>query len=195
MNDVNYGGSDIKVSGIGYAILDTGLDHIYLGKSDYEFIKKQLEADFPDDFDCNKFAYCLSEQNFCDVYTRNMSSLMIQLQENYYTLPPEAYTYSTTDKWGSRNCIVAISYEVSSEKYMLGNSFLRNFVTTFDFDKGEIRLAVNKNAPSGVTIEYKMSDWEISLITVGCLAAAAGSACVTVCLCKRHKKKTLKEGD
>ena len=87
MNDVNYGGSDIKVSGIGYAILDTGVDYIYLVKSDYEFIKKQFEADFPDDFECNYEKYCYS-LNTCDVYTKNMKSLKIQLQENYYTLPP-----------------------------------------------------------------------------------------------------------
>lgn len=35
MHDVKYGDSDIKSSGIGYAILDTGTSLLYLGKSDY----------------------------------------------------------------------------------------------------------------------------------------------------------------
>ena len=138
--------------------------------------------------------YCYTKLNTCDVYTPKMSSLKIKLQENYYTLPPAAYTYSTTDSFGLHMCTVGISYSGGSASYRLGDTFLRNFVTTFDFENRKIRLAINKNAPSGITIEYKMSGWKIFLIIVGCLAAVALLICLIVCLCKRHKKKTLKEG-
>lgn len=191
MHDVNYGGSDIKESGMGYAILDTGTSLMYIGKSDYyNFLDKLLSA--VPDFDCVSRVYCYTTKNTCDVYTPKMSSLMIQLQENYYTLPPAAYTYSTTGSFGRKQCTVAISYsDDSTGIYILGDTFLRNFVTTFDYDNGEIRLAINKNAPSGITIEYKMSGWKIFLIIVGCLAAVALLICLIVCLCKRHKKKKL----
>lgn len=67
-------------------------------------------------------------------------------------------------------------------------------MTTFDYDKGEIRLAINKYAPSGITVEYKMSGWKIFLIIVGCLVAVAILICLIVCLCKRCKKRKLKQG-
>ena len=35
MHRVEYGGEDIKDSGIGYAILDTGTSLLYLGQEDY----------------------------------------------------------------------------------------------------------------------------------------------------------------
>ena len=44
LHDVEYGGNDIKSSGMGYAILDTGTSLLYLGESDYyNFIDKLLD--------------------------------------------------------------------------------------------------------------------------------------------------------
>ena len=44
MHDVEYDGDNIKSSGIGYAILDTGTSLLYLGESDYySFIDKLLD--------------------------------------------------------------------------------------------------------------------------------------------------------
>lgn len=120
---------------------------------------------------------------------------MIQLQENYYTLPPEAYTFSSSSQFSYHKCTVAISYsEDSSGIYILGDTFLRNFVTTFDLGNNEMRLAINVEAPTGVSVEYKMSGWKIFLIIVGCIAAVALLVWLTICLCKKHKAKRLQQG-
>jgi hypothetical protein len=124
-----------------------------------------------------------------------MESIMIQLGENYYTLPPEAYTFSGQSRFSSVQCTVGISYsEDSSGIYILGDTFLRNFVTTFDFGRNEMRLTINKYAPSGVKIDYKMSGWKIFLIIIGCLAAVALLVWIACCLCKKHKAKKLAQG-
>lgn len=109
LHDVSYGDSDIKASGMGYAILDTGTSLMYIGKSDYYNFLDKLLAAVPD-FDCTSRVYCFTTKNTCDVYTPSMSSFMFQLQENYYTLPPAAYTFSTTGSFGRKQCTVAISY-------------------------------------------------------------------------------------
>ena len=185
MHDVKYGDSDIKSSGIGYAILDTGTSLMYLGKSDYyNFLDKLLSA--VPEFDCTSSIYCFSNTYTCDYLTPRMDSITIQLGENYYTMPPEAYTFSATSRF-SRKCTVGISYtEDSSGIYILGDTFLRNYVTTFDFKKNEMRLAVNKDAPTGLKVEYKMSGWKIFLIILGCLVAVVLLLWLVCCLCKKY---------
>ena len=75
--------------------------------------------------------------------------------------------------------------------YILGDTFLRNFVTTFDFAAGEMRLALNKHAPAGVSVEYKMS----GLRLFGDIAAGIIGLCLVVC-CVYHflkRRKTTQE--
>lgn len=120
---------------------------------------------------------------------------MIQLQENYYTLPPEAYTFTSSSQFSFRKCTVAISYsDDSSGIYILGDTFMRNFVTTFDFKNEEMRMAINVEAPAGVKVEYKMSGWKIFLIIVGCLIGLGLIIWITICLCKRRKSQRLQQG-
>lgn len=50
---------------------------------------------------------------------------------------------------------------------MLGDVFIRNFYTTFDYKAGTVSFAVSTNAPAGVKIEKKLSTWAITVICVG----------------------------
>ena len=76
MHDVEYGGDNIKSSGIGYAILDTGTSLLYLGESDYyNFIDKLLNQ--VPELDCTSTVYCFSTTDTCDKLTPRMSDLMI----------------------------------------------------------------------------------------------------------------------
>jgi len=93
MHNVEYGGDDIKDSGIGYAILDTGTSLLYLGTEDYNNFVDKLKAKVPG-LDCSSNIYCYSDTETCDAFTPDMESLTITLGENHYTLPPEAYTFS-----------------------------------------------------------------------------------------------------
>ena len=134
MHDVSYGGDDIKSSGIGYAILDTGTSLLYLGQSDYQnFITKLVKA--VPELDCTSAIYCFSRYQTCDQLTPKMEPLVIQLQENYYTLQPEAYTFSQGNRF-QKACTVAVSFsDDAGGVFILGDTFLRNFVTTFDYKR------------------------------------------------------------
>jgi len=96
MHNVEYGGTDIKNSGIAYAILDTGTSLLYLGTQDYNAFVSELTKSVPE-LDCTSNIYCFSKDFTCDQLTPRMKPLMINLQENYYTLPPEAYTFSRSN--------------------------------------------------------------------------------------------------
>lgn len=133
MNNVELDGDDIKDSGIGYAILDTGTSLLYLGTEDYQNFVNKLTQQVPS-IDCTSGIYCFSNTEYCEDITPYMSDLTIQLGENHYTMPPETYTFSRSKNWRQKKCTVAISYtDSSSGVYILGDTFLRNFVTTFDY--------------------------------------------------------------
>ena len=194
MHDVNYGDDGIKDSGIGYAILDTGTSLLYLGTEDYYNFVDKLKAKVPG-LDCSSNIYCFSDTQTCDAFTPDMESLTITLGENHYTLPPEAYTFSRGNNHRQKMCTVAISYtDSSSGVYILGDTFLRNFVTTFDYKTSEMRLAINTNAPPGITIEYKMSGWKIFGLILAAICGVAFIIFLVVCCVKKHKKAKVAKG-
>ena len=94
LHSVEYGGQDIKDSGIGYAIIDTGTSLLYLGQEDYFNFIEQMLKDVPNGLDCTSSIYCFSDTLSCDELNPYLSPLRIQLQDNYYTLPPAAYTFN-----------------------------------------------------------------------------------------------------
>ena len=106
-------------------------------------------------------------------------------------MPAAAYTFPQGNFF-QKKCTIAVSYtDSNSGVYILGDTFLRNFVTTFDYKNGKMKLAINVNAPSGIIIEYKMSGWKIFGIIVGCLLAVCLVIWAVVCCCKRRNKSKL----
>ena len=195
MHSVEYGGDDIKDSGIGYAIIDSGTSLLYLGTEDYQnFLNKVLSSVPTDALDCTTNVYCFSNSYTCDELTPYMEPLMIQLENNYYTLPPEAYTFSAADTRYQNLCTVAVTYtDSSSGIYILGDTFMRNFVTTFDYDNYQIEMTKNIYAPDGVSVEWKLSGWMIFGIVVGGLVFIALVTWLILCCCKRQKAKKAKK--
>ena len=116
------------------------------------------------------------------------------MENNYYTLPPEAYTFSAADTRYQNLCTVAVTYtDSSSGIYILGDTFMRNFVTTFDYDNYQIELTKNIYAPDGVSVEWKLSGWMIFGIVVGSLVFIALVTWLILCCCKRQKAKKEKK--
>ena len=78
MHRVEYGGVDIKDSGIGYAILDTGTSLLYLGQEDYfNFIDQILRDEPSGGLDCTSTIYCYSDTLSCDELAPVLSPLRI----------------------------------------------------------------------------------------------------------------------
>ena len=150
-----YGDNSIKQSRIRYAILDTGTSLMYFGRSDYEVFKTHMMKIAPE-IDCSGI-YCKSTKYTCDHYLPLMNDITIVLGNTYYTITPDGYTFSGDNKKKFK-CTVAISYNDDHQGlFILGDTFLRNFVSTFNFKESTIQLGVNINAPKNTLIEWKMS--------------------------------------
>ena len=72
---------------------------------------------------------------------------------------------------------------------ILGDTFLRNFVTTFDYEKEKMYTQVSMAAAQkGANIYYKMSVWSIICIILACLIFLIVLYQLIVC-CLRKKKQ------
>ena len=155
MNGLYYGDQSMKMSKIRYAILDTGTSLIYFGKSDYEEFKKHMLAIAPE-MDCFGI-YCKSTKHTCDHYIPLMKDITLVIDNTYYTITPDGYTFSG-DNIKKYKCTVAISYNDDKQGlFILGDTFLRNFVSTFNYKDGFVQLGVNVNAEKTTQIEWKIS--------------------------------------
>ncbi len=68
-----------------------------------------------------------------------------------YTIPPAGYLL---ENYNSHACVIAVSYIADSNNmYILGDIFIRNFYTAFDYQENKVVIAVSANAPSGTAID------------------------------------------
>ena len=116
-----------------YAIIDTGTSLIYLPKTDYEkFIAKLSHIE---ELDCNmeKYDFCVSKYHRCDELYDKLDNFTVVLDNVWYSIPPEGYTLE--DVKNGIKCMIAISHVPDSKLLvLLGDTFSRNFYTSFDYD-------------------------------------------------------------
>ena len=71
-------------------------------------------------------------------------------QPNPFRIPPWAYSFSG-DNINAAACTVAVSYVPQMEAFdrltILGDSFLRQYVTSFNYTDNTVKLGVNVNRP------------------------------------------------
>lgn len=190
LTDVKMNGNSIKKSGGNYAISDTGTSLLYMLETDYSYFATMIQAASPD-FNCNSafYDYCYSNVYTCDVYWPKMQNLTIYLNSNEYVITPQGYTLSNGDLDGHA-CSVAVSYSADSQGlYILGDTFLRNFVSTYDFKKKTVRLAVNKNAPVGTAAIAHFSTMNMIYVIAGSVVGLLILICICKKCCGKKKKK------
>jgi len=133
---------------------------------------KQMVIDADPDFNCDTllYPYCYSAVNTCDAYWDRLQNLSIYLNSNKYVILPQGYTISNA--WDGWPCVVAVTNnKYSTDMMILGDTFLRNFVVSFDYKKNTVSLAVSANATQGTLAVQRLSWYDVLLIILGCLFA------------------------
>ena len=116
-----------------------------------------------------------------------MEPLSFQLDYTTFTIPPLGYVF---DEQGS--CIIGVSYvSDSANLYILGDTFIRNFVVTFDYGEQSMKLTRNVNAPEGVSISWQLSPLQIFAIVFGCVVVVGLVIWLVLCLLRRRKAKKM----
>jgi len=92
---------------------------------------------------------------------------------------------------GQDKCIFAVSSIPDSQNmYVLGDTFIRNFYSVFNYSTYEVGLAVNTSAPKGTAISGQgLTGWAIACIVLACILLLIIIVfCVTRCIKKRRQK-------
>lgn len=76
--------------------------------------------------------------------------------------------------------------EASNGFYVLGDTFIRNFYTTFDYDELTVSLAAATHLPKYGNI---ISGWDLFGIIFGCFAGVVLITILTVCIYRKYCKK------
>ena len=96
------------------------------------------------------------------------------------TIPPAGYL---VDGLMGVACVLAIADAGSNTSpYIFGDTFMRNFYVTFNYDAQTVSFGVSSNAPTGVTIEAVLGAWEITLIVLGCILAVVLAGLIVRCI-------------
>jgi Eukaryotic aspartyl protease len=199
MGEVLVGGTNIRKTSSNLCIADTGTSLLTMLESDFVGFADMVTQASPD-FICNDAnAACYSYNNTCDVYWPSLKDMTFNLGSNMYTITPEGYSLPYDSAFGPNFplCVLGVSYIPDADGlFILGDTFLRNFVVTFDYVANTIQFAVNANAPAGTTITSNSSTTGLS--TAAIVGIIAGSLIVVgvvvgLIMYQRNKKKNAME--
>jgi hypothetical protein len=116
-----------------------------------------------------------------------MEDLTINAGLASYTMPPQAYTMPGESVSPGVKCLVPVTHTPdSSGVALLGDTFLRNFYSTYNFETNKVGLAVNSANPWDCTITPHLAPWAIFLIIFALLLTVAGA----VTLVKKYLRKS-----
>lgn len=200
LGDVLAGSTSIRATTANLAIADTGTSLLFMLESDYlGFAAMALQAS--SDFTClDGNGVCYSLNNTCDSYWPSLKDLTFNLGSNSFTITPEGYSLPYFYEFGPDfpPCVLAVSYFPDSlGMYILGDPFLRNFVTTFDYVANTMTFAVNAYAPAGTTITTNSSS-STGLSTAAVVGSITGllvviGVVVGIIVYKRNKKNEMEK--
>ena len=125
-----------------------------------------------DDISCSFSDGCYApDGKHCESYLSQMDDLQFQLDFTVFNLTSKFYTFDRLNyATGNSYCQVAIASLPDKQGiYILGDPFFRAFTTTFDYDDNKMKVGINPNAASYVTIYTVMTNWAKFGIVVACL--------------------------
>ena len=122
----------------------------------------------------------------CTTLAQNLGDVQINLGQYKLTIPPEGYLLNNTLDY---ECFVAISSSGSNQQpYILGDTFIRNFYSSFDYKHKKVSLAVSANAPAGVSVERDFT----TLVTV-CIILSVVLGVLVLWICAKAYLRRRKE--
>ena len=193
LDDLKYNGKSIFTSAVNYAIFDSGTSFIYLPKTDWDAFNSSISQ--VEGLNCSTHVkhgvdqYCKSKTKTCEQLKDDLGSLKFKLQSVTYTIPPKGFLL---DNILGAKCVVGVSYiSDSNNMVILGDTFMRNFYVSLEYENYRIGLAINKNAPwSNIEINLKFGFWYIFAIICLILLLIGLLACIIYCcLLERRKKR------
>ena len=165
MTNIALGSDSVKESNWNYAIIDSGTRFIYMSGLDYKNFTTQLRSSGKQaqTLNCDDQPYCYSDDAKCKGLERDLDDLVIQIDGTDYSIPSYGYLLENFD---GHECAVAVSYlGFLGDQYVLGDTFIRNFYTSFNYE--DMTVSFGRNSDGPVSFEPTLNWWQILLICIG----------------------------
>ena len=132
------------------AIPDTGTSVVCIPKSVFAGLQAEWAKDIPD-LDCATDAENCRVPRACSEVMKQVKTVGFQMNDFVFSMPPEAWL--TDDSYGCQLDLGVNNMPGKfGEVYLLGDTFLRHFYSTYDFDNDEVGLGVDIHAAAGTKI-------------------------------------------
>jgi hypothetical protein len=100
----------------------------------------------------------VSYNRTCNEIVPHMKNLTIIMDNTKYTMPPRAYVLKPNPKMYKEKCLIPISpLPDSAGLAILGDTFIRNYYTSFNFDKNTVTFASNAAHEFGAVVSLNDS--------------------------------------
>jgi len=143
--------------GDSYGVLDTGTSMLAIPKKYHEILAREWRAAVGDDnrFRCEEgLCYAAYE---CEDLGKIVKSLSFVIGNKVFEIKPSGYLLVGLDFDESYDgiCLFGVSalpdsLTSSSNMFLFGDVFLRNFYSVFDWDNQQVRLGINKHSVNNV---------------------------------------------
>ncbi|CDW86019.1 eukaryotic aspartyl protease family protein [Stylonychia lemnae] len=155
MQDARYIYMTFLKSGANKARISTNDEYIYIPNDDFSALKdawKGKSADIKCPSDLN---FCFINQT-CQEISHTIGPFKIQFSTNeYFSVESDEFTYNGKDfgPYYENQCVFGVmSSELATKnnEFILGQAFLRNYLTGFDVDKKTISFGIHQNSTAAV---------------------------------------------
>lgn len=138
LNAISVGSERISItSGNGVALLDSGTSVITFPQAIYQYVVSYIKANT----NCKQLqglvCKCEEGQQPCDLKPSDFPQIEFEFDGMKAVLGGEAYTKMTDNGV----FLELMSFDISSEIIILGDTFMRQYLTLFDLEGGKIGLA------------------------------------------------------
>ena len=173
LTDVGYKNHSVMKSKTRFTIVDTGTSLSYFSLSDFVQLSNKWLADSSDVkcFTLTRF-YCFSTTDTCSALAPKLGDVQVRIDDVIYNMPPESYLLPEIN---GVECLIGIfPIEDESGLYILGDNFIREFYSVFDYENNQVKLALHANARPGSVIKQG-ERLKGSLSTMEIIGIVAGS--------------------
>ena len=136
------------------------------------------------------FAMCYQENVACEDISSKFSNITIRFNDTIgYHIPPSSYLRSEKTASGGSRCYNMMIYTSSTKYIVLGDIFLENYYTLFDFENE--RIGFNGWVEESLPIEPpRPNNLKTLIITiVSSLAAVVIIAAIVIVMMKKRSEK------
>ena len=176
-----------------YAKIDTFTPFLMLPWENFQLYKKYLNRDHPEMTcfgDYPIFSMCYVEGKSCESISSNYTNITIRFNDSFgYHIPPKSYLKTEVTGDGSARCYNMIIYSSVAKSIVLGDVFLENYYTLFDFENE--RIGFNGWAEGQLPPEPPRpprNATTIIIVVVVCILIVVAAAAAVVIIKRRNSK-------